>query len=111
MVVPYTLELNDTYIYHVGMHGADEQYNRMRDMVAGLEPELKAAPRVLTLSFHNYLMGQAHRAHYAARTLDHLLARPDTKFMSGAQILRLVHRDGNRGQGKGLPPHHFLMRI
>jgi len=86
VVVPYTLELNDTYIYHVGMHGADEQFKRMRDMVAGLEPELKAAPRVLTLSFHNYLMGQAHRAHHAARTLDWLLARPDTKFMSGEQI-------------------------
>jgi hypothetical protein len=86
VIVPYTLELNDTYIYHVGMHGPEEQYLRMRDMVSGLEPELKSAPRVLTLSFHHYLMGQPHRAHHATRTLDYLLARPDVKFMSGAQI-------------------------
>lgn len=86
VVVPYTVELNDTYIYHVGMHGAEEQFNRMRDMVGGLEPELKSAPRVLTLSYHHYLMGQPHRAHHVARMLDYLLARPDTKFMSGEQI-------------------------
>lgn len=86
VVVPYTVELNDTYIYHMGMHGPDEQYNRMRDMVAGLEPELDTSPRVLTLSFHHYLMGQAHRAHHVGRVLDYLLARPDTKFMSGEQI-------------------------
>jgi peptidoglycan/xylan/chitin deacetylase (PgdA/CDA1 family) len=86
VVVPYTLELNDTYIFHVAMHGAAEQYNRMQDMVAGLEPELKDAPRVLTLSFHSYLMGQPHRAYHVARTLDYLLERSDTKFMSGAQI-------------------------
>ena len=86
VVVPYTVELNDTYIYHVGMHGADEQFNRMRDMVAGLEPELELAPRVLTLSYHHYLMGQAHRAHHVGRMLDYLLARSDTKFMSGEQI-------------------------
>ncbi|HZR02798.1 MAG TPA: polysaccharide deacetylase family protein [Burkholderiales bacterium] len=86
VVVPYTLELNDTYIFHVAMHGPAEQDLRMRDMVAGLEPELRKAPRVLTLSFHTYLMGQAHRAHHAARALDYLLARDDTKFMSGAQI-------------------------
>ena len=86
VVVPYTVELNDTYIYHVGMHGADEQLNRMRDMVAGLEPELRSSPRVLTLSYHHYLMGQAHRAHHVARMLDYLLARSDTKFMSGEQI-------------------------
>jgi len=86
VVVPYTLELNDTYIFHVGMHGPAEQYSRMHDMVAGLEPELKNAPRVLSLSFHTYLMGQAHRAYHAARTLDYLLARSDTRFMSGAMI-------------------------
>ncbi|MGQ0653679.1 MAG: polysaccharide deacetylase family protein [Betaproteobacteria bacterium] len=86
VVVPYTLELNDTYLYHVGMHGPDEQYNRMVDMVAGLEPELESAPRVLTLSFHHYLMGQPHRARHVVRMLDYLIARSDTKFMSGEQI-------------------------
>jgi allantoinase len=86
VVVPYTVELNDTYIYHVGMHSPDEQFKRMSDMVAGLEPELETSPRVLTLSYHHYLMGQAHRAHHVGRMLDYLGSRPDTKFMSGEQI-------------------------
>lgn len=84
--MPYTAELNDAYIYHVGMHGANEQLYRMRDMVAGLEPELKSSPRVLTISCHHYLMGQAHRAHNVGLMLDYLLDRLDTNFMSGEQI-------------------------
>lgn len=86
VVVPYTAELNDAYIYHVGRHGPDEQHNRMRDMVAGLEPELPDSPRVLTMSCHHYLMGQAHRAHWVGRMLDYLLERPDTIFMPGEEI-------------------------
>jgi len=86
VVVPYTAELNDTYIYHVGMHSPNEQFNRMYDMVAGLEPELKTSPRVLTMSYHHYLMGQPHRAFHVGRMLDYLLGRADTKFMSGEQI-------------------------
>jgi allantoinase len=86
VVVPYTAELNDAVVYHVGQHGPDEQYNRMRDMVAGLEPELVGAPRVLSMSYHHYLMGQAHRAHWVGRMLDYLLERPDSIFMPGEEI-------------------------
>ena len=86
VVVPYTAELNDAVVYHVGQHGPDEQYNRMRDMVAGLEPELVSAPRVLSMSYHHYLMGQAHRAHWVGRMLDYLLERPDSIFMPGEEI-------------------------
>ena len=86
VVVPYTAELNDAYVYHIGQHGPDEQYNRMRDMVAGLEPELVTAPRVLSMSYHHYLMGQAHRAHWVGRMLDYLLERPDSIFMPGEEI-------------------------
>jgi allantoinase len=86
VVVPYTAELNDAYIYHVGMHGPDEQFNRMRDMVAGLEFELETAPRVLTMSYHHYLMGQPHRAFNVGKMLDFLLDRSDTVFMNGESI-------------------------
>lgn len=86
VVVPYTAELNDVYLYHAAQHGPDEQYKRMRDMVAGLEPELKNAPRVLSMSYHHYVMGQAHRIHWVNQMLDYLLERPDTVFMNGEQI-------------------------
>ncbi len=86
VVVPYTLELNDSVIYAVEKHSSPEQYDRLRYSVEALEPELAEGPRVLTLSFHHHLSGVLHRIGFVARMLDLLLARDDTVFMTGAEI-------------------------
>lgn len=86
VVVPYTLELNDSVIYAVEKHSSPEQYDRLRYTVEALEPELQAGPRVLTLSFHHHLSGVLHRIGFVAKMLDLLLEREDTVFMTGSEI-------------------------
>jgi hypothetical protein len=85
-VVPYTLELNDSVIYAVEKHSSPEQYERLRHTVEALEPELAEGPRVVTLSLHHHLSGVLHRIGFVRKSLDLLLARPDTIFMTGAEI-------------------------
>jgi len=86
VVVPYTLELNDSVIYAVEKHSSPEQYDRLRYTVEALETELQEGPRVLTLSFHHHLSGVPHRIGFVARMLDLLLARDDVVFMTGSEI-------------------------
>jgi hypothetical protein len=86
VVVPYTLELNDSVIYAVEKHSSPEQYQRLVWCLEALEPELASGPKVLTLSFHHHLSGVLHRIGFVAKALDRLLARTDTVFMTGAEI-------------------------
>ena len=86
VVVPYTLELNDSVIYAVEKHSSPEQYQRLAYCVEALEPELGEGAKVLTLSFHHHLSGVLHRIGFVAKMLDLLLARDDTVFMTGAEI-------------------------
>ena len=86
VVVPYTLELNDSVIYAVEKHSSPEQFERMKYCLEALEPELESGPRVLTLSFHHHLSGVLHRIGFVARMLDALQHRSDTIFMTGSEI-------------------------
>ncbi|MDP6708256.1 MAG: polysaccharide deacetylase family protein [Alphaproteobacteria bacterium] len=86
VVVPYTLELNDSVIYAVEKHASPEQYERLTYCLEALEPELVTGPRVLTLSFHHHLSGVLHRIGFVAKMLDLLQSRQDTVFMTGAEI-------------------------
>ena len=86
VVVPYTLELNDSVIYAVEKHSSPEQYERLKYTVEAIEPELADGPRVLTISLHHHLNGVLHRIGFVAKMLDLLLARDDTVFMTGAEI-------------------------
>lgn len=86
VVVPYTLELNDSVIYAIEKHSSPEQYERLRFCLEALEPELQTGPRVLTLSFHHHLSGVLHRIGFVAKMLDLLLARSDTVYLTGAEI-------------------------
>lgn len=86
MMMPYTLELNDSVIYAVEKHASAEQYNRVRDTVDVLERELTTSPKVLTITLHHHLAGVPHRAAYVMRMLDLLQARDDTVFMTATEI-------------------------
>jgi peptidoglycan/xylan/chitin deacetylase (PgdA/CDA1 family) len=86
VVVPYTLELNDSVIYAVEKHASPEQYDRLRYSLEALEPELAEGPRVITLSLHHHLNGVLHRIGFVHKMLDLLQSRSDTVFMTGAEI-------------------------
>lgn len=86
VVVPYTLELNDSVIYAVEKHSSPEQYERLTYCLEAIEPELAEGPRVVTLSFHHHLVGVLHRIGFVAKMLDLLQARDDTVFMTGSEI-------------------------
>jgi allantoinase len=94
VVVPYTLELNDSVIYAVEKHSSPEQYDRLRYTLEALEPELAEGPRVVTLSLHHHLSGVLHRIGFVRKMLDLLQARPDSIFMTGAEICDWYVRHG-----------------
>lgn len=86
VVVPYTLELNDSVIYAVEKHSTPEMYNRLVDTVEAMEAEIARQPRVVTLSFHHHLSGVPHRMKYVRKMLDFLQSRSDTVFCTGSEI-------------------------
>lgn len=86
-IVPYTLDLNDSVIYAVEKHSSPEMYNRLLYTLETFDEEVKEQPRVLTLALHHHLMGVPHRIGFVAKMLDLLMARSDTVFLTGGQIL------------------------
>ena len=87
IAVPYSLDLNDVVVYLVERQPSEEIDRRVADTLSILEPELESAPRVLTLPLHPHVIGVPHRLRHLLRALDRLAARPDTVFMTGAEIL------------------------
>lgn len=86
IVMPYSLEINDSVIYAVEKHSSPEMYQRVADALETFGEELKSQPRVLTLALHPHLIGVPHRIGYLARILEVLQKRSDTIFMTGSQI-------------------------
>ncbi len=86
IAMPYSLEINDSIIYAVEKHSSPEIWQRARDAVTALEPELAQGARVFTVGLHPHLIGVAHRIGYLARILDLLQARDDAVFMTGSEI-------------------------
>jgi hypothetical protein len=86
LAMPYALELNDVTIFALEKHSSPEYYQRFRDTVEAIEPELAHQPRVLTLALHPHIIAQPHRLAYFIRTLDMLQQRSDTIFMTASEI-------------------------
>lgn len=86
IAMPYSLEINDSIIYAVEKHSSPEIWQRARDAVEALGPELEHGARVFTLGLHPHLIAVAHRIGYLKRILDLLQERDDAVFMTGSQI-------------------------
>lgn len=84
--IPYSLESNDVVISALEKHTAQEFFERVDRTVDCFEKEGNLGPRIVTLPLHPHLMGVPHRIGYLEKTLDMLLNRTDTIFMSGQQI-------------------------
>ena len=57
-----------------------------REPIGGVPDQPAEGPRVVTLSLHHHLSGVLHRIGFVRKSLDLLLSRSDTIFMTGAEI-------------------------
>lgn len=86
VALPYALELNDSVIFAVEKHDAEEFERRVRATAKTFAAESEENPRVLTLALHPHLIGVPHRINALASALDALLERDDTSFLTGSEI-------------------------
>jgi len=85
--VPYcALELNDVNVFAIERHSAEEYYKRFKDAVDYFASEPGTPPRVLTLGLHPHIIAVPHRLAMFERTIDMLMNRSDTIFVTGRQI-------------------------
>lgn len=85
--IPYGFELNDAMIYAVEKQSSSEVLQRFKDTLRTFDDELAGQPRVLTLATHPHQCAVPHRFPYYTEVVDLLLARDDTIFMTGDEIL------------------------
>lgn len=87
--IPYGLDINDSVIYAIEKHSSPEMKLRIEQTVRTFEREIRdqGRPRVLTISLHPHLSGVPHRINYLMETVDALMARGDTIFLAGSDIL------------------------
>jgi allantoinase len=87
--LPYGLDVNDSVIYAIEKHSSPEMKLRIEQSVRTFERESlsEGYPRILTIPLHPHLSGVPHRINFLAEAIDALLARDDTVFMTGGQIL------------------------
>jgi hypothetical protein len=68
-------------------HKANEYYDRALDQFEQLHYDARNSARVMALVVHPYIMGAPHRLKYFRGILEHIRARPDVLFWTGAEIL------------------------
>jgi peptidoglycan/xylan/chitin deacetylase (PgdA/CDA1 family) len=99
LALPYALDLNDVMVFALERHSADEYYRRFKDVADYFASEPDHPPRVLTMGLHPHIIGVPYRLAMFERTIDMLMARDDTVFVTGGQIAdwyRAQDRDGER---------------
>ena len=87
VVMPYTLEVNDSPLFMVQHHRADEYFIRAKDQFDRLYEEGAEMARVMTIALHPHLMGAAHRIKYLEQVYEHVNAHEGVLHWTGSQIL------------------------
>jgi len=89
VALPYGLDINDSVIYAIEKHSSPEMKLRIEQAIRTFEREIReqGRPRILTIALHPHLSGVPHRINYLAEVVDALIARNDTVFLRGSQIL------------------------
>jgi peptidoglycan/xylan/chitin deacetylase (PgdA/CDA1 family) len=87
--LPYGLDINDSVVFAIEKHSSAEMRLRIEETIRTFEREIaeQGQPRVLTIPLHPHLSGVAHRINHLTEVIDTLIARDDTIFMNGSQIL------------------------
>lgn len=94
VAMPYTQECNDLAIIIAQQHRAAEFYERGVDQFEQLYHDGRNGARVMAFSVHPYIMGAPHRAKYVRKLLEHMKARHDVLFWTGAEILEWYRSQG-----------------
>ena len=86
MALPYALDMNDVMTFALDRNTAEEYYTRFKAAADYFGSEPGSQPRVMTMGLHPHIMGVPYRLGMFARTLDMLMERDDTIFVTGGQI-------------------------
>jgi len=86
--IPYTVEINDIPVILLQSHPAEEFFRRGVAQLDRLWLDSARATRVMSISIHPYILGVPHRIASLERLLDAVLAKPELKILTGAQIAR-----------------------
>lgn len=86
IALPYALDLNDVTIFAQERHTADEYYRRFRDTADYFAAEPDRPPRVITMALHPHIIAVPYRLGAFERTIDMLMNREDTLFVTGSRM-------------------------
>src|SRR5262249_33585485 len=99
--LPYGgLDLNDVTVWMSDKLGASEYFERIRNTVTTFESEMHQRPRFLTLALHPHVACVPHRMPVLIKTIDWLLSRKDTIFMTGSRVADWFVDQCNKGTQK-----------
>jgi len=87
VAVPYALDLNDVMVFAQERHSAEEYFKRFQDTADYFSSERGSPPRIITMGLHPHIIGVPYRLAMFERTIDMLMSRDDTVFVTGNQIV------------------------
>jgi peptidoglycan/xylan/chitin deacetylase (PgdA/CDA1 family) len=87
LALPYTLEINDSPLFMVQYHQAEEFFNRARDQFDRLYQEGAESARIMTIALHPHLMGVPHRIKYLEMVYEYINSHDKVLHWTGSEIL------------------------
>ena len=84
--IPYALDMNDVMTFALDRNTADEYYDRFKAAADYFASEPGSPPRIMTMGLHPHIIGVPYRLAMFERTIDMLMDRDDTIFVTGGQI-------------------------
>lgn len=84
--VPYTLELADTHLFHLKSMTGPDYVQVVRDQFDQLYADSAAGGRVMALSLHPYVSGQAFRVKYVEQALAYIVNHPGVWVTTSDEI-------------------------
>lgn len=84
--VPYSLEVNDVLLHAIQGQCDSQLERRICDQFDVLREEGASSARILGLSLHPFISGQAFRVNYLRRALEHILRHEDVWWATSDEI-------------------------
>ena len=88
LVVPYSLEVNDTKYWRGGMSNPNDFYDAMRNTFDLLYEEGATHPKMMSIGLHCRIVGKPARAAVLKQFLEYAASRPDVWFARRIDIAR-----------------------
>jgi peptidoglycan/xylan/chitin deacetylase (PgdA/CDA1 family) len=86
LAVPYALDMNDVMTFVLDRHPPEEYYKKFKAAADYFAAEPGTPPRVITMGLHPHIIAVPFRLAVLERTIDMLMERKDTVFVTGGQI-------------------------